>query len=141
MPILSRPTEGRLSRQIEARSVSRGNYAGEDSLLTETVSGQQVSVRTGTRPGFFQTCANPACESGWLHLWRGESTPIFEGGWNCSAACTAARVAAAVRRELDGRSSAEQNHRHRIPLDLLMLEQGWITSGQLRQALDAQKDT
>jgi hypothetical protein len=129
-----------LSRQIEARSVSRGNHAGEDSLLKETASGQRVGDRIGTRSGFFQTCANPACESGWLHLWRSRSAPVFEGGWNCSAACTAARVAAAVRRELDGRGSAEQSHRHRIPLGLLMLEQGWITSGQLRQALDAQKD-
>jgi hypothetical protein len=48
-------------------------------------------------------------------------------------------VAAAVRRELDGRGSSLENHRHRIPLGLVMLEQGWITSGQLRQALDAQK--
>jgi hypothetical protein len=46
---------------------------------------------------------------------------------------------AAVRRELEGRGSAQESHRHRIPLGLVMLEQGWITSGQLRQALDAQK--
>jgi hypothetical protein len=35
--------------------------------------------------------------------------------------------------------SRQENHRHRIPLGLVMLEQGWITSGQLRQALDAQR--
>jgi hypothetical protein len=50
-----------------------------------------------------------------------------------------ARLEAAVRRELDGRGSPQENHRHRIPLGLVMLEQGWITLGQLRQALDAQK--
>jgi hypothetical protein len=44
-----------------------------------------------------------------------------------------------VGRELDGRGTAPENHRHRIPLGLVMLEQGWITSGQLRQALDAQR--
>jgi hypothetical protein len=44
-----------------------------------------------------------------------------------------------VRREQDGRGLAQENHRHRIPLGLVMLEQGWITSAQLRQALDAQK--
>jgi hypothetical protein len=44
-----------------------------------------------------------------------------------------------VRREQDGRGAAQENHRHRIPLGLVMLEQGWITSGQLRRALDAQK--
>jgi hypothetical protein len=48
-------------------------------------------------------------------------------------------VAAAVRRELDGRGLSAEIHRHRIPLGLVMLEQGWITSGQLRQALDAQR--
>jgi len=91
------------------------------------------------RSALFETCANPDCGSGWLHLWRSRSAPVFEGGWNCSAACTVARVATAVGRELDGRGAAPENHRHRIPLGLVMLEQGWITSGQLRQALDAQK--
>jgi hypothetical protein len=91
------------------------------------------------RSAFFETCANPACGSGWLHLWRSRQAPVFEGGWSCSPACTAARVAAAVRRELDGRGLAAESHQHRIPLGLLMLEQGWITSGKLRQALDAQR--
>jgi hypothetical protein len=100
-----------------------------------------------TRPGvpensrlrIFETCANPVCGSGWLHLWRSRTVPVFEGGWNCSSVCTAARVASAVEREQDARGSAQENHRHRIPLGLVMLEQGWITSGQLRRALDAQK--
>jgi hypothetical protein len=91
------------------------------------------------RAGLLETCANPGCRSGWLHLWRSRSAPVFEGGWNCSAECTRARVEEAVRRELGGRGTAQENHHHRIPLGLVMLEQGWITSGQLRQALDAQK--
>jgi hypothetical protein len=91
------------------------------------------------RPGLFETCANPACGSGWLHLWRSRTAPIFEGGWNCSAACTAVRVEAALRREMEGRCGGQESHRHRVPLGLVMLEQGWITAGQLRQALDAQK--
>jgi hypothetical protein len=95
--------------------------------------------RPGTRPGLLETCANPACRTGWLHLWRSRSAPVFEAGWSCSAACTAARVAAAVSRELEGRGSPQEGHRHRIPLGLVMLEQGWINSGQLRQALEAQK--
>ena len=65
--------------------------------------------------------------------------PVFEGGWYCSPACTAEAVQAAVRRELDARGSAPESHRHRIPLGLAMLEQGWITGRQLRQALDAQR--
>ena len=44
-----------------------------------------------------------------------------------------------VRRELDGRGSGARRYRHRVPLGLLMMEQGWITAGQLKQALEAQK--
>jgi hypothetical protein len=96
-------------------------------------------VPENSRLRIFETCANPACGSGWLHLWRSRTAPVFEGGWNCSPACTKVRVEAAVERELDARGSAQESHRHRIPLGLVMLEQGWITSGQLRQALNAQK--
>lgn len=93
----------------------------------------------GHRGGLFETCANPGCGSGWMHLWRSRSAPVFESGWNCSATCTTARIAAAVSREMEGRASASEGHRHRIPLGLVMLEQGWINSTQLREALDAQK--
>src|SRR5471030_2454967 len=68
------------------------------------------------RMGWLETCANPACGSGWLHLWRSRSAPIFEGGWSCSAECTQMRVGSAVRRELEGRVRAPEAHRHRIPL-------------------------
>jgi hypothetical protein len=91
------------------------------------------------RARLFETCANPGCSSGWLHLWRSRSTPVFEGGWNCSPECTRMRIEAALGRERDGRGKAPESHRHRIPLGLVMLEQGWISSGQLRLALEAQK--
>jgi hypothetical protein len=91
------------------------------------------------RPGLLQTCANQDCSSGWLQVWRSRSAPIFEGGWNCSPECTAQRLHNAVSRELDGRGSSLERHRHRVPLGLLMLEQGWITSAQLRGALEGQR--
>ena len=112
---------------------------GEEPARREAAAANPGSALRGARPGLFQTCSNPCCGSGWLHLWRSCTAPVFEGGWSCSAGCTAARVATAVRRELDARGSAEQSHRHRVPLGLLMMEQGWITSGQLRQALEAQR--
>ena len=89
--------------------------------------------------GLLETCANPVCSSGWLQIWRSRSYPIFEGGWNCSPECTAQRLQSAVARELDGRVTPVETHRHRIPLGLLMLEQGWITSAQLRGALEGQR--
>ena len=93
----------------------------------------------GTHSGLIVQCANPGCRSGWLHLFRKRTRPIFEGGWNCSRECTEARLQLAVRRELAGWVPVEEPHRHRIPLGLLMLEQGSITAGQLRQAIEAQK--
>ena len=90
--------------------------------------------------GLFTTCANPRCSTGWLQIWRSRSAPVFEGGWNCSPDCTAERLQAAVGRELDGRGSSVETHRHRVPLGLLMLEQGWITQAQLRRALDGQRE-
>lgn len=137
MPILSR------KRAIEGREdasyLALDEHQGREPLLGDTSTEWPRKVGPLKRAGLFETCANAGCGSGWLHLLRSRTVPVFEGGWNCSSACTAVRVAAAVRRELDGRGSAQENHRHRIPLGLVMLEQGWITSGQLRQALGEQK--
>ncbi|MGH9591672.1 MAG: hypothetical protein ACRD5L_01175, partial [Bryobacteraceae bacterium] len=91
------------------------------------------------RLGLFASCANPGCRSNWMKLWRSRSAPVFEGGWCCSAACMSVQVEAAVRREMEALGSAQENHRHRIPLGLAMLEQGWISQAQLRGALDAQR--
>ena len=91
------------------------------------------------RTGLLEGCANAGCTTGWLHLWRSRNAPVFEGGWNCSTRCTQERMVVAVRRELDGRGVVSESHRHRIPLGLVMLEQGWITAPQLREAIEAQK--
>jgi hypothetical protein len=132
MPILSRneglPLNGR-SRLARAEPAL-------DPALGGRVPGAEAAA---DRSAFFETCANPGCASGWLHLWRSRQAPVFEGGWSCSAPCTASLVAAALSRELEGGGGAQQGHRHRIPLGLLMLEQGWLSAGQLRRALDAQR--
>jgi hypothetical protein len=141
MPILSRNPSRKQNQEQGSESWPASIAAGFDERpVGEAMEkGGPGGREAGARGGLFETCANPGCDSGWLHLWRNRTAPVFEGGWNCSAACTAARVEAAVRRELEGRGLAQESHRHRIPLGLVMLEQGWITSGQLRQALDAQK--
>ena len=136
MPLLSDDSRRRLvtaRRRTPAVPAFAGRWPEH-----ETSSGESAGPPC-PRVGFFATCAHPACDTGWLHLWRSRTTPVFEGGWTCSVSCTRARVQAAVRRELDGRGVRPQRHRHRIPLGLVMLEQGWITSDQLHQALAAQK--
>ena len=90
------------------------------------------------RPSVIGRCANPECRSNWFHLFRHRSTPVFDGGWTCSPECTEVRLLCALRRELDGPASTAETYRHRIPLGLLMLDKGWITRAQLREALQAQ---
>ena len=129
--------------------LNRGNYFSEqtgdlDLVLMETKLDATIpETRQGMgarfRLGVLEACANAGCRSGWLHLWRSRSAPVFEGGWNCSGECTGARMYAAVVREVEGRARTREGHRHRIPLGLVMLEKGWITQGQLRNALKAQR--
>ncbi|HEV2486412.1 MAG TPA: hypothetical protein VGT08_12840 [Terracidiphilus sp.] len=136
MPILTRNRgrEAQGARQpVATYGTSPDGVRGEDGLERQ----RRGLDRMG--PGMFAACANPGCNSGWIKLWRSRSAPVFEGGWSCSAACTAALVEAALRREVEMLGNAQEGHRHRIPLGLVMLEQGWITSSQLRRALEAQK--
>ncbi len=92
------------------------------------------------RGGIFETCANAECRTGWLHLWRNRARPLFEGQWCCSQECTTALVHQAVAREMNARAELPQAHRHRVPIGLLLLDQGWITASQLRRALEAQRE-
>jgi hypothetical protein len=87
-------------------------------------------------------CGNAECMSGWTMPWRNRRRPIFEGQWGCSGRCMLAMVQAAVHRQLGDREvSSPAPHRHRVPLGLLMLAQGWITHPQLQKALAAQRES
>jgi hypothetical protein len=97
-----------------------------------------AGVAARARREIFPTCANPNCAAGWIRLWRSRKEPIFEGGWSCSPTCTARLIETAIRREVDVQGIAAAGHRHRIPLGLTMLEQGWISQNDLRRALAAQ---
>jgi len=137
---------------------SRTNRASERGRSFNGVSAQGISIPSSTqtdsardgalfdmpghaqRLGLLKACANPHCASGWLHLMRSRGAPIFERGWCCSAECMGERVRLAVSREMNGRGPHGDEHRHRVPLGLVMLEQGWITQVQLREALRAQRN-
>ncbi len=114
-------------------------FRSAENLPLQRSTPRREQTPDAGRRGIFETCANPGCNSGWLHLWRSRSTPVFEDGWTCSPECTLAHVEAAVRREMDGQDRVGSVRPHRIPLGLLMLEQRWITQDQLRQALKAQR--
>ena len=82
-----------------------------------------------------RSCGNAECASGWTMPWRSRRRPIFEGQWGCSGRCVLAIGAGGV--EAGGRRwvvwlRVEESHRHRVPLGLVMLAQGWITHPQLQ---------
>jgi hypothetical protein len=112
-------------------------------ILRQTLAREAPGARTvepePKRGRWLETCANQACRTGWMQVWRSRSAPVFEGGWTCSEACMATRMRQAVLRECKGRAEARPPHRHRLPLGLLMLEQGWVTAEQLRGALESQR--
>ncbi|WP_188757729.1 hypothetical protein [Edaphobacter acidisoli] len=89
--------------------------------------------------GARRVCGNSECAGGWTAPWRSRRRPIFEGQWGCCGRCVLAMVRAAVQRESVDGTADDVPHRHRVPLGLVMLAQGWITQSQLRTALDAQR--
>lgn len=139
MPLLGRK-QARLPEpaQPEARELDRDR--DQDVYPRAQPIPAQATVGRRSRESFLRTCGNPTCDSGWLHLIRRRSGPFFEGCWTCSPVCTRALVETAIRREREGRAAAgSENRGHRIPLGLVMLEQGWISAGQLRRAVEAQR--
>ena len=135
MPFLERRNN---SRAVEALLWEGDEYSPTSSLergLDEL--GLPASLAQAQR----RLCGNTDCSSGWTMPWRKRGRPIFEGHWGCSGRCVLTMVREALRRETgDGMAAtAIAPHRHRVPLGLLMLSQGWITHPQLQRALEAQR--
>jgi len=113
----------------------------QDEYLPTGVSGSIAPTYPTTGTGK-QTCANPDCSGRWKMPWKNRRRPIFESHWGCSTKCLEAIIRRSLRRErgdLRPLSGEGAPHRHRIPLGLMLLEQGSITQSQLRRALDAQR--
>lgn len=115
------------------------NGVEQPDIEVRPLAGPEIGTEKQPRPGIIGRCSNPECRSGWFHLFRKRTRPIFESGWTCSPECTEARLRDAVQRELSGWVAVERPHHHRIPLGLLMLENSWIEFQQLRRALNAQR--
>jgi hypothetical protein len=141
MPFLMKKTEsrnidGRVTASLATESDlrwTRDEYTpshGQILGIESSISGPSLQRRT---------CGNVECASTWTAPWRNRRRPIFEGHWGCSGRCVLAMVKAAVNRELGEGEEMVALHRHRVPLGLVMLAQGWITHPQLRQALESQR--
>jgi len=120
-------------------SLMDSGYDREPRAGMFPATGERTRALLGKSGGLLESCSNPACRASWRQLLRPRATPVLEGGWACSEQCTRTLIAQAVRREMDGRATSPESHRHRIPLGLLMMRQGWITNEKLRKAVEAQK--
>jgi len=97
---------------------------------------QEVSEVAAQR----RVCGSVECAGSLPAPWRSRKRPVFEEQWGCSGRCVLSMVRAAIRREAgDGGVGAPVQHRHRVPLGLVLLAQGWITHPQLQAALEAQR--
>jgi hypothetical protein len=141
MPFLDRFTSGlQAARTVQAK-MSRQTARGFDE------SGMDGGIDGGGReaalpvPLSGQRCGAPGCTSGWMKPWKNRRRPVFEDEWGCGTRCLQALVSAAVRREMGDAASdfSEAPHKHRVPLGLVLLAQGWITHPQLQTALAAQR--
>ncbi len=136
MPFLMKKSDGR-----DALAAEDDLTWAHDNYSTSS-RGQILGVEPSVAVGFSKqrkSCGNIECVSTWTAPWRNRRRPIFEGQWGCSGRCVLAMVKAAVNREIGEGEEVVVPHRHRVPLGLVMLAQGWITHPQLRQALEAQR--
>jgi hypothetical protein len=108
---------------------------GDDRFVPSGVVSEAAEVAAQRR-----VCGSVDCAGAWTAPWRSRKRPIFEEQWGCSGRCVLAMVRVAIRREAgDGGVGASVQHRHRVPLGLVLLAQGWITHPQLQAALEAQR--
>jgi hypothetical protein len=136
MPVLGRFGSGFFGSRAELA------LASLNQMQTDSDFGMDVyrpAAATQQTTGS-ETCGAPGCNGGWMRPWKNRRRPIFEDSWGCSGRCLEDLVRLAVRREVgEGHATSGEAHRHRVPLGLVFLAQGWITHAQLQSALQAQK--
>ena len=137
MPILDRFTLGRLNSGLHSARAEQA-IATRDAAST---SADTFRPSQDTETAAARVCGALDCGNGWVRPWKNRRRPVFEGEWACSSRCLQMLVRAAVRRVVgDGvPTDSAWPHRHRVPLGLVLLAQGWITHPQLQAALEAQR--
>ena len=134
MPILGKLTGGLLGARAELALATRDAALFDGDVYKPLPAPEEESAN--------RVCGAVGCSSGWMKPWKNRRRPIFEDEWGCSGRCLETLVRASVRREVGEGNSAQAHdgsHRHRVPLGLVLLAQGWITHPQLQAALEAQK--
>lgn len=137
MPILGKTAGMIVHTRLREALAARGNVLPPMDTYQPMPSPER-DVASGDR-----MCGAPGCSGGWTMPWKNRRRPIFEQEWGCSSQCLKILVKAAVRREIgDGvRGDQHEPHKHRVPLGLVLLAQGWISHPQLQTALEAQRVT
>jgi len=139
MPILGNVLGNRVDRGMAARDAAL--------QVRDTYEIRSPHAMPDPADGRDRMCSAAGCISQrtarWMAPWKNRRRPIFEQEWGCSGRCLTALVQAAVDREVGDNLHAvtDEPHRHRIPLGLVLLAQGWITHPQLQTALQAQRAT
>lgn len=112
----------------------RRAFGGE---LGERDAPDLFSRRNARRGGLLRRCQNVGCER-----WRGlgpRTLPLrWEEHWFCSPECFQAGAELALAGLMIG-LAAPRPRAHRVPLGLILLRRGFITSSQLQAALAAQR--
>lgn len=121
-------------------SIWKDRYSASFALETAETGESEGKVTQLSSSGR-AICGSRECSVRRALPWRSRTRPIFEGNWGCSTRCIQAMVRAAINREFrEATSHAEEApHRHRVPLGLVLLAQGWITQPQLQMALESQR--
>lgn len=144
MPFLNLLSGGLLQARVQQAHASRDAALLGRVNHRPTGNGVRWNVDSHSAPAAAATlCGATDCASGWIRSRRPRTRPYFEGAWACSGNCLRSLVRTAVRRETGGSMLDEEYapHRHRVPLGLVLLAQGWITHAQLQTALQAQRST
>ncbi len=144
MPVLgSKRTDRQIERGYAPWPGFESHVTGTAPLPAGVPEAALPKHYSGAHPSREQLpqCPNPACDGGGTKLWWRRQAFAFEGAWPCGRNCLRAVVAAAIRREVgDGLAGNPAGpHRHRVPLGLVLLAQGWVTHPQLQKALAAQR--
>lgn len=110
------------------------------SIMADGAAILGVGGTSTSTPNWMVDCGNSSCKNRSVRLWR-KQISHFDGMWTCSPDCLRVVVAKSLHREMGDVFVRNEvtPHRHRVPLGLVMLAQGWITHPQLQQALEAQK--